>query len=48
MLGNSTSNEYWTSEDAERWWLNNRPENTAVLQEEVQSTAIQASATRTR
>jgi eukaryotic-like serine/threonine-protein kinase len=48
MLDISNSNEYWTSEDAERWWLNNRPENTPVLQEEVQSTAIQASATRTR
>jgi hypothetical protein len=47
MLDNSTSNGYWTSEDAARWWLNHRPENTAVLQEEVQSTHIQTS-TRTR
>ena len=48
MLDNSTSNGSWTSEDAERWWLNHRPANTEVLQEEVQSTHIQESATRTR
>jgi serine/threonine-protein kinase len=48
MLDNSISNDSWTSEDAERWWLNHRPENTAVLQEELQSTHIQTSATRTR
>jgi len=48
MLDSSTSNESWTSEDAERWWINHRPENTAVLQEELQTTDIQTSATRTR
>ena len=48
MLDNSTSNESWTSEDAQRWWLNHRPENVAALQEEDQSTRIQESATRTR
>jgi hypothetical protein len=48
MLDNSTSNGSWTSEDAQRWWLNHRPENVAALQEEDQSTRIQESATRTR
>ena len=48
MLDNSTNNGYWTAEDAERWWLNHRPENTVVLQEDVQSKVTQASAERTR
>jgi serine/threonine protein kinase len=48
MLDNSGSNGHWTPEDAKRWWLNHRPENTPVPPEEVQSTNIRASAARTR
>ena len=48
MLDNCTGTTSWTPEDAEQWWLAHRPENAEVLQEEVQSTHIQESATRTR
>ena len=37
----------WTQEDAERWWLAHRPENTALIQENVESNDIRDSASRT-
>jgi len=47
MPDGSTSSGPWTPENAERWWLTNRPQNATVIQEDVQMTAIPASATRT-
>ena len=47
MLESTTSSGSWTTEGAERWWLTHRPENVGVIQEDIPSMSIQASASRT-
>jgi serine/threonine-protein kinase len=48
MLDDCTGTASWTPEDAERWWLVHRPENTKVSQEDVQSGDTNASSLTTR
>jgi hypothetical protein len=48
MLEASTGTASWTPEDAERWWLVHRPENTKVSREDVEFGGTNASSLTTR
>jgi eukaryotic-like serine/threonine-protein kinase len=48
MLEGSTGAAQWTPEDAERWWLTHRPDNSAPLQEDISSRDSAQSAFPTR